>query len=124
MPFFIPPSTRRRNSTTKIFHCLPIYSHLRSIYWSSLCTGGGGRGGVTQQSLVRGTPARGSLVKFQEGGIVVKTMLCASGFAEFLYQRYPCLSKHNVSLKLRGGVSDWVPCCCTDTGLLSGMHLG
>ena len=25
------------------------------------------------------------------------------GFAEFLYQGYPCLSKLNVSLKLRGG---------------------
>ena len=47
------------------------------------------------------------------------------GFAEFLYRGYPCLSKVNVSLKLRGGVvSGWVPCCCTDTGLSSGMHLG
>ena len=27
------------------------------------------------------------------------------GFAEFLYRGYPCLSKVNVSLKLRGGLS-------------------
>ena len=56
MPLFFPPRTRRRNSTTKTFHCLPKYSHLRSIYWSSLCTWGGG--GVSQQSLVPATPAR------------------------------------------------------------------
>ena len=43
-----------------------------------------------------------------------------------------CLSKLKVSLKLGGGgggegggaVSNWVSCCCTDTGLPSGMHLG
>ena len=38
-------------------------------------------------------------------------------------------SKLNVSLKLRGGGDVWlgvmwVSCCCTDTGLSSGMHLG
>ena len=57
------------------------------------------------------------------------------GFAEcmFVQRLIPvfCLSKLKVSLKLGGGggerggaVSSWVSCCCTDTGLPSGMHLG
>ena len=37
---------------------------------------------------------------------------------------YPYLSNLNVSLKYRGVEPGWVSCCCTDTGLSSGMHLG
>ena len=49
----------------------------------------------------------GSLVKFQGGGVVVKTMLCASaGFAEFLYRGYPCLEcfKAQCLPQIKGGL--------------------
>ena len=46
----------------------------------------------------------GSLVKFQGDGVVVKSMLCArADLLSFCTCAYPCLSKLNVSLKLRRG---------------------
>ena len=68
----------------------------------------------------------GSLVKFQGGGVVLKTVLCAR-IVDLLISctgAYRYRSKLSVSLKLRRFVSSWVSCCCTDTGLSSGMHLG
>ena len=62
------------------------------------------------------------------------------GFAEFLHRRLSlsfkaqCLPQIERGLCLAGchvvaqtqGLSpgSWVSCCCTDTGLSSGMHLG
>ena len=67
-----------------------------------------------------------SLVKFQGGGVVVKTMLCARvRFAEFLYRGLPLSFKAQCLPQIKEGVvSGWVSCCCTDTGLSSGLHLG
>ena len=66
------------------------------------------------------------------GGVVLKTMLSGfvleCGFAEFLYRGLPLSFKAQCLPQIeegRGKVgSCWMPFCCTDTGLSSGMHLG
>ena len=48
------------------------------------------------------------------------------GFAEFLYQGLSLSFIAQCLSQIEGGliVSSWVSCCCTDTGLSSGMHFG
>ena len=57
----------------------------------------------------------GRLVKFQGGGVVLKTMLCAALIPVFQSSVSPS--------NLGGVVFSWVSCCCTETGLSSGMNL-
>ena len=74
----------------------------------------------------------GSLVKFHGGGVVLKTMLSGfvleCGFAEFLYRGLPLSFKAQCLPQIEEGrgkvVSCWMPFCCTDTALSSGMYLG
>ena len=48
-----------------------------------------------------------------------------SGFAQCLYRGLSLSFKAQSLPQIEGGfVSGWVSCCCTDTGLLTGMHLG
>ena len=67
----------------------------------------------------------GSQTKFQGVGLFENHALCQTGFEEFFYRDLSLLVQSLVSPSNAGGVvSNWVSCCCTDTGLSCGVHWG
>ena len=68
----------------------------------------------------------GSLVKFQGGGVVVKTMLYARVQIRWVFVPWltPVFQSSMSPSNERGVVSGWLSCCRTVMGLSSGMHLG
>ena len=59
-------------------------------------------------------------------GCLKRHALCQTGFEEFFYRDLssPLIKSLEFPSNAGGIVSSWVSCCCTDTGLSSGVHLG
>ena len=102
---------------------------LPPLSWLSFFEGGFRQAKCVLVAQTQGYPLVciwGNYIKFQGGGVVSKAMLYARlHFEGFLFRDLSPLVQSLVSPSNAGGfVSSWMSCCCTDTGLSCGVHLG